>query len=307
MSAAPDTRGVVFNVQRYSIHDGPGIRTTVFLKGCPLRCLWCQNPESQTMRPELFFDAARCESCGACVPACATGAISVRDGRSWTDRALCNGAGACVEACPNDARTVMGRHVTAGEVLAEVEADRVFYEGSDGGVTLSGGDPVSQPRFATSLLELCRAAGLHTALDTSGHARWGTLAPILEHANLVLYDLKHMDPEAHAGLTGSSNELILENARRIVHEAAVPMRVRLPIVPDCNDTVENVEATARFVASELDPSIPVHLLPYHRLGVAKRDRMEQEDAFDTEPPGDERVEELRSIVESFGLTAVIGG
>jgi pyruvate formate lyase activating enzyme len=303
----PGTRGVIFNVQRYSIHDGPGIRTTVFLKGCPLRCLWCQNPESQIMRPELFFDAARCGACGDCVAACAAGAISVHDGRSWTDRMLCNGAGTCVDVCPNDARTVMGRYATAAEVFEEVAADRVFYEGSGGGVTLSGGDPVSQPRFAVSLLRLCREAGLHTALDTSGHARWNTLAPILEHADLVLYDLKHMDPETHATLTGSSNEWILDNARRIVHEAAIPMLVRLPVVPGCNDTVENVEATARFVAHELDPSIPVHLLPYHRLGVAKHERLERDGGFDREPASDEQVEELRTIVESFGLTTVIGG
>jgi pyruvate formate lyase activating enzyme len=303
----PDTRGVIFNVQRYSIHDGPGIRTTVFLKGCPLRCLWCQNPESQINRPELFFDATRCGACGACVAACAAGAISVRDGRSWTDRTLCNGAGACVDVCPNDARTLMGRYVTAAEVFDEVEADRVFYEGSGGGVTLSGGDPVSQPRFAASLLRLCKDAGLHTALDTSGHTRWNTLAPLLAHADLVLYDLKHMDPDAHTTLTGSSNEWILDNARRIVHEAATPMLVRLPVVPGCNDTVENVEATARFVAHELDPSIPVHLLPYHRLGVTKHERLEHEGGFDGEPASDEHVEELRTIVESFGLTAVIGG
>ena len=303
-----DDRGVIFNIQHYSIHDGPGIRTTLFLKGCPLRCLWCQNPESQSARPELFFDADKCKGCGTCVTACPEQAITLDRGRSWTIRERCNGAGKCAEACPNEARNLMGTYMTAEEVFKDVAADAIFYQRSGGGVTLSGGDPVSQPGFATTLLRMCKEAGIHTTLDTCGHARWETLRPMLEYVDLVLFDLKHIDPAEHQKLTGVSNDWILENAKRIHHEMHIPLLARVPIVPGYNDSAENVQATARFIAVELDRSIKVHLLPYHRLGETKYERLEKPSAiFSTEPPSDARMAELQHVFASFGLTAVIGG
>jgi len=302
------TKGVIFNIQTYSIHDGPGIRTTVFMKGCPLTCLWCQNPESQALQPQIFFDSEKCTGCGKCVEACPEGAVEIVDGRSRTNRGLCTGQGKCAEVCPNEARNLMGYYTTAGEVFQRVKKDEIFYQRSGGGVTLSGGEPSAQPEFAISLLRLCRSAGIHTAVDTCGYAKWETLRRVLSYADLVLYDFKHMDPVEHKKHTGVSNDLILDNAKRIYHELSIPMLARVPVVPGYNDSVENIEATARFIASELGTSVKVHLLPYHKLGEVKYERLEKPGkATSIEPASDEHMAKLQKIVESFGLETFIGG
>lgn len=308
LNDARATQGVIFNVQHYSIHDGPGIRTTVFLKGCPLRCLWCQNPESQLTRPELFFNADLCQGCGKCVAVCPNHAVELLDGKSRTDRNSCRASGECVQVCPNDARNIMGKYATAGEVFSQVAADAIFYQQSGGGMTLSGGEPLMQPQFSANLLKLCRDAAIHTTLDTCGYASWDTARRVLEQVDLVLYDFKHMDPVEHKKLTGMSNELILENAKKIRRELNVSMLARVPIAPGLNDSVENVRATAQFIANELGDAVKVHLLPYHRLGEAKYERLEKpSQSVSLEPPNDEHMLELQKIVESFGLTTVIGG
>ncbi len=308
MTGAGDIAGVVFNIQRYSIHDGPGIRTTAFLKGCPLRCPWCQNPESQIMRPEIFFVGENCAGCGACAQACPQGAIEVSEGRARTDRALCIGCGKCTEVCPNEARNLMGSHATAQEVFQELAADDIFYQRSGGGVTLSGGEPLMQPEFAAAVLRLSREASIHTALDTCGYAPWDTVQRVLGYVDLVLYDFKHMDPTEHERYTGVSNELILENAKRIRHELAIPMLARVPVIPGYNDAAQNLVATARFIATELGDSTTVHLLPYHRLGETKRERMEQQDkSIAAQPPSEEQMEETTEVFESLGLEVHLGG
>ncbi|MBI5031596.1 MAG: glycyl-radical enzyme activating protein [Chloroflexi bacterium] len=308
MSDANDTRGVIFNVQHYSIHDGPGIRTTVFLKGCPLRCLWCQNPESQIVRPELFFNSERCQGCGQCVDVCPEHAITIVNGKSGTNRALCKTSGECAQICPHDARNIMGKYVTVDQAFKQVAADAIFYQRSGGGMTLSGGEPLNQPQFAIRLLQLCHDAAIHTTIDTCGYATWESTRRVLEHVDLVLYDFKHMDPSEHKKLTGVSNDLILDNAKKIRKELNLPMLARVPIAPGLNDSVENIQATARFIATELDDSVKVHLLPYHRLGEAKYDRLEkQSQSVAIQPPSDEHVLELQKIVESFGLSVVVGG
>ncbi|MBI5649326.1 MAG: glycyl-radical enzyme activating protein [Chloroflexi bacterium] len=308
MTDERDTRGVIFNVQHYSIHDGPGIRTTVFLKGCPLHCLWCQNPESQAVRPELFFNAERCQGCAKCVDVCPEHAIEIVDGKSRTNRAVCKTSGECAQVCPNDARNVMGKYVTAGQVFKQVSADAIFYQRSGGGMTISGGEPLTQPQFAISLLKLCRDAAIHTTIDTCGYATWDSARRVLENVDLVLYDFKHMDPSAHKKLTGVSNELILDNAKKIVRELSLPMFARVPIAPGLNDSLTNLRATAQFIATELGDSVKVHLLPYHRLGEAKYERLEKpSQSISIDPPNDERVFELQKIFESFGLTTIAGG
>jgi pyruvate formate lyase activating enzyme len=311
MLEAPEWRsvpGVVFNIQHYSVHDGPGIRTTVFLKGCPLNCWWCQNPEARRLRPELFFNARNCTGCGDCVTACPTGAISLQDGLSHTDRSKCDAFGRCVEACPNEARSMAGRKVTAGEVFDEAAADAIFYADSGGGITLSGGDPLAQPEFSGALLNLARAEGIHTVVDTCGHAAWPVARSVLQLADLVLYDLKHMDPVAHEQAIGVSNGLILDNALRIRRELNVPVRIRVPVIPRFNASPENIAAVAQFVASNLGDSIPVDLLPYHRLGIGKHELLETpSEGLAVAPPTSEHMELLRSLVASFGLQARIGG
>ncbi len=305
--AAGDQTAVVLNVQGYSIHDGPGIRTTVFLKGCALRCLWCHNPESQRARPEIAFNAEKCLGCGRCVAACASAAIQIVDGRSHTDRARCRGSGACVAACPNGARSLLGRTTTAEAVFAEVLADAPFYEHSGGGVTLSGGEPLAQPKFAAQLLKLCKNAGIHTVLDTCGHARWDVAKSVLRFVDLVLFDFKHMDPAEHQRLTGVDNRRILDNARRIHHELALPLHARVPVIPGCNDSAENVAATARFIAEELAPSVPVCLHAFHRYGESKYDRLGRHDEIlQVDPPSESWMQQVRKRFEDHGLTAVIG-
>ena len=227
---------------------------------------------------------------------------------SQTDRRLCKGAGLCVDACPNQARAVIGRRATADEVFRAIAADALFYQESGGGVTLSGGEPLAQPEFAASILKKCRDAGFHTALDTCGYASWTTTREVLRHVNLVLFDFKHMNPETHRKYTGASNELILQNAEKIHHEMSIPMWARVTLVPGFNDSAENIEATARFIAERLSNAIPVHLLPCHRLGEAKWERLDRKnETAAIEIPGERQLVECRRIFESFGLTVIMGG
>jgi len=259
-------QGIIFNIQRYSIHDGPGIRTTVFFKGCPLRCFWCQNPESQVLVPQTFFYRERCTRCGECVKVCPTGASHLLDTSSEIDRDKCITCGKCAEVCPNEARKPVGTYMTVDEVIREVLKDARFYANSGGGVTLSGGEPLLQPEFASALLEKCKFHGLHTALETCGYAPWSAVEQVLRNIDFVLHDIKHVDEKKHITGTGVSNRLIIENARKIAR--LKPMRVRVPLIPGFNDSEQDILEIARFVRSELG-AIPVDLLPYNKMGESK--------------------------------------
>ncbi len=259
-------QGFIFNIQRYSIHDGPGIRTTVFLKGCPLRCFWCQNPESQAPNPEIFFDRSKCNSCARCISVCPAGASTMEGDRSSIDRRNCTGCGRCAETCPTGARRVIGQQLTPEEVMRQVLRDIRYYEHSGGGVTLSGGEPTAQPQFALAILQKCKEAGIHTALDMCGHAPWSRLKELLAYTDFVLLDIKHLEPHRHRKGTGKDNRLILENARRIFR--STPMRIRVPMIPGFNDSPEVVTAIARFAKMELGP-VAVDLLPYNIMGEGK--------------------------------------
>ena len=289
-------QGVIFNIQRYSIHDGPGIRTTVFLKGCPLRCFWCQNPESQALKPEAFLDKGRCTGCGKCIAVCPTGATHLSEGSSAIERNACTGCGKCVEICPNEARRLVGRNVTVDEVIRHVLRDVKFYENSGGGVTLSGGEPTAQPDFALSILKKCKEAGLHTVLDTCGFGSWTILKKLLDHTDLVLFDIKHMDPRKHQEATGKDNRLILGNAKRIVDHK--PVRIRVPLIPGFNDAPEEVRAIVAFVKKEFN-SVPIDLLPYNRLGESKYDLLER-DYSPLQSQEESRIRTLESLLNSEG-------
>ena len=264
-------KGRVFDIQRFSIHDGPGIRTTVFMKGCPLRCSWCHNPESIGPGPALSFQPDRCIGCGRCLEVCPRGAHRMVDGRHVLDRGACRGCGECASECCAKALEIVGREVSVGEVLDEVLRDRPFYETSGGGVTLSGGEPLMQIDFTEALVRAAKEAGLHTCLDTCGFGSWGLFERVLPHVDCFLYDYKETDPKRHLDCTGASNEEILANLRAL-HDGGATIRLRCPIVPGHNDRPDHFAGIARL-AAELRNLEAVEIMPYHRLGEGKLQRM----------------------------------
>ncbi len=301
-------KGWVFDIQHYSIHDGPGIRTTVFLSGCSLRCKWCQNPESHTIKPVLSFNADKCITCGACISVCPEKAIFIEDNKIHTNRKLCTACGACVPVCPTEARSIIGKEMTAAEVIADVESDKIFYEGSGGGVTLSGGEILFQPEFSRTLLAMLKEAGISTAVETTGNADWEVVKDTIKDADLVLYDLKHMDSEGHKFGTGVGNKRILENIVKIKKELNISVNIRIPLIPGYNDSSENLNQTARFIKEQLGEDTPVSLLPYHRMGIGKWEQLEKEaPSFEADPPDDAHMNSVKFIFDQYNLISQIGG
>jgi len=303
--------GLIFNIQRFAIHDGGGVRTLVFMKGCPLRCLWCSNPEGQKNHPETGFMATRCvgaETCQArCLDACAEHALALSgEGRPGIDRKVCAHCGKCSDACYYGALELVGRAMTVEEVLSEVEKDRAFYRRSGGGVTIGGGEPLMQAEFVARLLAACRDRHLHTAIETTGFGSREQLRNVLEHVDLVYLDIKHMDPQRHRELTGVSNARVLQNVRSVVtSHRQYEIIVRVTIVPGYNDSEENIATSARF-AAELGCE-KIELIPYHRLGVAKYGQYGmQYELVGVDPPTEERMERLRSLAKSLGLREMTG-
>lgn len=300
-------RGIVSNIQGFNVHDGPGIRTVVFFKGCPLRCLWCSNPESIRPDPELGLIRAQCNQCGKCLEACPEHALFFDDdGILHVDRSRCTACGKCVAVCYPGALTTYGAEMTAEDVFEEVCRDKLFYEGSGGGVTASGGEPLQQPRFLAAMFGLCRDAGIHTCLETSGYASAQVWAEILPLTDYILFDLKHMDSRVHRKLTGRSNGRILDNARRVAG-SGVPVLFRVPLVPGFNDTLENIRATARFVKGLGEDNVHgIELMPYHRMGIGKYEALDKECATGgTKPPGMADVEAVKQRFEEFGLRCTV--
>ena len=270
-TGSPDpapVRGLVFDVQRWSLHDGPGIRTVFFLKGCPLRCAWCCNPESQNQAPEVGVFPDRCSGCGVCIPVCTRAlARPAREG-GVADRDACTGCGECVNACPNQARSVFGALMSPENVRDAALRDAPFQRRSGGGVTFSGGEPFQQPDFLAKCASLCASAGIAVAVETCGVFAWNDAVAALSDIDLVILDIKHMDPGIHRRLTGKPNDVILENARRF-SRAGIPLLVRTPLIPGCTDDPANVEAIRAFVGSELPTAVGHETLPYHELGKGK--------------------------------------
>jgi pyruvate formate lyase activating enzyme len=298
--------GMVFNIQKYSVQDGPGIRTTVFLKGCPLCCQWCHNPESISHRPEIIVIENRCIACGECRMVCPFGKEIAGKGPLPARPEECTLCGACVEACPTDARQVIGRIMTVTEVTDEAVKDRIFYESSGGGVTISGGEPLQQPKFALALLADLRAAGLRAALDTTGYGCTEHLLAAAKLSELVLFDLKAFDEQRHRELTGVSNRTILANLKSL-DEIHRNVWIRLPVVPGFNDDVVELEKIADFVARLRSVTL-VNLLPFHRSGLHKYERLGQVHGLDgVEAPSVELMERAADVFRSRKLTTKIGG
>lgn len=263
-----DKKGLIFNIQKFSIHDGHGIRTLIFMKGCPLQCIWCCNPESQSFEEEIMYVKKNCIGCRKCSKACPQNAT--HPDTLEVDRALCKACGICTETCYADAKKRVGRRVAVDELIGEIEKDRIFYLNSKGGVTIGGGEPTSQPEFVSALLKECKRLNIHTAIETCGYGSWEKIKGVFNHLDQIFFDLKHMDDEKHIELTGVSNKLILDNARRVAF-LDKDTTFRIPLIPGCNDSEENVIATGNFV-KELMPGsdrIKIEVLPYHGLGVDK--------------------------------------
>jgi pyruvate formate lyase activating enzyme len=295
--------GLVFDVQKYSLHDGPGIRTTVFIKGCPLACRWCSNPESQSPKQEIMTYDIRCIGCGKCAEVCSTGAITFTEAGREIDWEKCDECLECARVCPARGIECVGNYMTVDEVVAKVEQDRIFYDNSGGGMTASGGEPLVQWEFVSSVLERCREKGIHTALDTTGMAPWKNLEQVIEHTDLVLFDVKHMDSAIHKVGTGVGNETILENARKAAKKATT--WVRIPLIPGFNISESNLTRTARF-AIEIGAE-KVSLLPYHNLGSSKYPKLGKTYSMEDTPLLDEeKVEEIKSWLEAMGLRVEIG-
>ena len=298
--------GIIFDIKKFAIHDGPGIRTTVFLKGCSLRCVWCHNPEAVSPRPVLAQFPRNCIGCGRCLELCPNGALSRGEEQIVIDRERCVACGTCTTECYAEALVLHGQEVSVEEVVAEVVKDRPFYDNSGGGVTLSGGEPLVQPEFTRALLQACRAEGLHTVLDTSGHASWPVLEQVLPLVDLALYDLKAGTEETHRRGTGHDQELILENLRRVTSNG-VAVQVRVPVVPGFTAEEREMEALAEIVR-EVEPSEGVELLKYHRLGESKYRSLGVPCPVEgLEPPDDERMARLKEIVEAAGVPCKIDG
>jgi pyruvate formate lyase activating enzyme len=299
-------RGLVFNLQKYSIQDGPGIRTTVFLKGCPLHCAWCHNPESISAGKEVLLLENRCMGCAQCRAACRYGVAFDAAAPLPARNVRCDTCGQCVDACPTGARQMVGCEMTVDQVLAEIRRDLTFYEDSGGGVTFSGGEPLLQARFLKRVLQACRQEGISTAIDTCGYAPRETLVELAPLTDLFLYDIKLMDDGLHRQYTGVSNRRILENLQALagVHDR---IWVRVPVIPDVNDGVEALGAIAAFVRP-LRSVRQVNLLPYHRAAQHKQHALGGDPAFyRLEPPSPEVIENAMAVFRTAGLSVVAGG
>jgi pyruvate formate lyase activating enzyme len=277
--------GRITKIQRFSISDGPGIRTTVFFKGCSLRCQWCANPETQTVSAEIVYHAERCvANCGACVEVCTPGALRLDGRRVILVRDVCNRCFRCVSVCPTNALLVVGQEVSVEQILETVARDDAFYRASGGGITLSGGEPLAQPAFALELLAASRQRGWHTVVDTAGDVEWAALREILQYTDLLLYDIKHVDDIRHHAGTGARNTRSLQTAERLA-ALGWPLVVRVPLIPGFNADQESLEGIAAFVA-KLRSVHYVEIVPYHRLGQPKYASLGRSDEMWSEAPLD---------------------
>jgi len=297
--------GLVANIQRYSVNDGPGTRTTVFMKGCPLRCKWCHNVEMIGTRNEVWYSSALCTCCGNCIEICTGFAIKGYKEERVIDRNACTAESCfkCIEVCHNHALTAVAKEMTIEDVLKEVKKDEIFYWRDGGGVSISGGEPLMQPQFVAELIRECQNNLLHTTLDTCGYASWYFLSKIAKRADLILFDIKHINSTKHVWGTGVSNKLILQNATKLVKLAKI--RIRVPVIPGFNDSEEEVTEIAKFIKSiGLED---VDLLPYHSYAGGKYTMYMKEYEFaKILPPSEEQMLDFKAMFEGYGLKVTIG-
>ncbi len=300
-------KGTIINIQKYAIHDGPGIRTTVFLKGCPLRCWWCHNPESQNLKGEVMVFANKCVGCGKCAAKCSQKGLKIVDGKAVLEnKSDCVACGICTDTCIHDAREFVGKEMTVDEVFKEVKKDQVFYDESNGGVTFSGGEPLVQIDFLEAVLKKCKAVDIHTALDTSGYAKWENIERVIDYVDLFMFDIKQMDDQLHKKYTGVSNQQILDNLKEISARGK-RIFIRMPIISGINDGMDNIEAVIDFLNKNVNIE-QINLIPYHDMGKDKYGRLDLEYKLESmKKPSDERIEEIKNKFEENNIKVKIGG
>jgi pyruvate formate lyase activating enzyme len=298
--------GIIFDIKKYAIHDGPGIRTTIFFKGCPLDCWWCHNPEGLAMSAQGIYRKDRCIGCGECINVCPEGAIALSSSGVITDQSKCVHCGICAETCPAEARELIGKVVTVDHVVGEIKKDILFYDESGGGVTFSGGEPLMQPDFLLGLLDACGELDIHRTVDTTGYADAQLLLRVAERTELFLYDLKHMDSEKHKKYTGVPNEQILSNLELLAKHGA-KINIRIPIIPGINTDDENIDRTGSFVSS-LPGVHDISILLYHSAADGKYRKLGMEYRLGKVlPPSEDEMEAISKRLENFGSHAKIGG
>jgi pyruvate formate lyase activating enzyme len=298
-------KGIIFDIKRYAVDDGPGIRTTIFLKGCPLRCWWCHNPEGQVLEPELTYKRRRCIRCEECVKICPRTAIAYTADKVRINRRLCNLCRKCAQNCPAEALTIIGREICVADLTKEMERDMPFYAESKGGITVSGGEPLLQIDFLDAILKECKERGIHTAVDTCGYAPYKAFERISDKTDLFLYDIKTMNDKIHEKYTGVSNRLILENLKRSA-ESGRNILARFPVIPGINDDEDNIARTAEFLLS-CDVR-GVSLLPYHRAGIEKYKSLNRAYKLKKiQSPSSEELNLVKDKLETLGLKVRIGG
>lgn len=299
--------GIIFDIKRYAIHDGPGIRTTVFLKGCPLECWWCHNPEGQKTEPELIFRESKClEGCTECLAACPKNALSKTGPIVVINRTKCELSKSCIETCPTGALEVAGKKMTVAEIMEAIEKDSVFYDDSKGGVTFSGGEPLMQPDFLGGLLDECAKRHIHTTVDTCGYASAEIFEKIRDKVGLFLYDLKVIDDKKHIETTGESNEIILKNLKEL-SEKGCAISIRIPVIPGINDSSSDIEEMVEFL-NNLQEIEEIDLLPYHKIGSQKYGSLDMPDKMAETPAlSDSTVARIKKQLEKHAFSVKIGG
>nr|WP_312577036.1 glycyl-radical enzyme activating protein [Sedimentibacter sp.] len=307
-----DLKGVVFNIQRYSIHDGEGIRTLVFMKGCPLKCQWCSNPEGQRHQPELSFIQRKCVCCGKCIDACPNEAITLDDGEITWHKDKCTECMECVKVCIPQAREITGTVYSVEELIKIVERDRPFFRRSGGGMTVGGGEPLAQGEFVAKLIEKASSINIHTAIETTAFGRWDHLSSIIDNIDEMFIDIKHMDSVVHEQFTGVPNDLILHNIRKTAEKIKGTekiLTIRTPVIPGKNDSAENIRATAEFVKS-LEVVKGLELLTYHNYGETKYSRTKWIEGYPLhglEPLSSDQMTALKEIAEEYGISVKVSG
>lgn len=296
---------VVCEIERYATHDGPGIRTVVFLKGCSLKCLWCANPETQRKENELYYNSNKCIACKRCINSCEKAALHFQEEKVIVDKNICNSCGECVKACPMEALNLVGKNSTVDEVFHEVMKDTIFYQQSSGGVTISGGEVLMHRDFAVKLLKMCKENYISTAIETSGFGDFNALKEISTYCDLIMFDIKHTDAEIHRSLTGSDNKVILDNLKRLgeIHKNII---IRIPLITELNDSEENIANTVK-IAKENNIK-EIHLLPYHSLGKEKYKQLGiNYELSHLKELEEEMVNSLKTIIEEHNIKCQIGG